>query len=166
MSLTHNPTNTTRRRMCYRIIIKGSSSLYLWWSDDLLQARIYGCYSVERNQGKTSKNLRIQGYNSKIVSADKAERKEYLKLDQIYLGFRSTVDTAMIPLCNTRFIKGHKPSNHICTRIKSHIYTTEWIVYHITYHVKRYNKTNTNVIYYINDKNVWYRVCGSEVQIR
>ena len=50
--------------------------------------------------------------------------------------------------CNTRFIKGHKPSNHIRARIKSHVYTTEWIVYH----VKRYNKENTNVIYYINDK--------------
>ena len=124
-SLTHNPTNTTCRRTCYRIIIKGSSSLYLRWSDDLLQARIYGYYSVERNQGKTSKNLRIQGYNSKIVSADKAEREEDLKLDQSYLGFRPTVDTALIPLCNTRFIKGHKPSNHIRARIKSYVYTTE-----------------------------------------
>ena len=28
-------------------------------------------------------------------------------------------------LCNTRFIKGHKLSNHIRARIKSHIYTTE-----------------------------------------
>ena len=67
-------------------------------------------------------------------------------------------------LCNTWFIKGHKPSNHIRTRIKSHVYTTEWTVYHITYHVKRHNKANTNVIYYINDNNVWYS--GSEVQIR
>ena len=25
-------------------------------------------------------------------------------------------------------------------------------MYHSTYHVKRYNKANTNVIYYINDK--------------
>jgi len=29
------------------------------------------------------------------------------------------------PVCNTRFIKGHKPSNHIRARIKSHVYTTE-----------------------------------------
>ena len=65
---------------------------------------------------------------------------------------------------NTRFIKGHKPSNHIRARIKSHVYTIEWTVYHSTYHVKRHNKANTNVIYYINDKNVWYS--GSEVQIR
>ena len=72
-----------------------------------------------------SKNLRIQGYNSKIVSADKAKREEDLKLDQSYLGFRPTVDTALIPLYNTRFIKGHKPSNHIRARIKSHVYTTE-----------------------------------------
>ena len=27
--------------------------------------------------------------------------------------------------CNTRFIKRHKPSNHIRARIKSHVYTTE-----------------------------------------
>ena len=27
--------------------------------------------------------------------------------------------------CNTRFIKGHKPSNQIRARIKSHVYTTE-----------------------------------------
>ena len=53
---------------------------------------------------------------------------------------------------NTRFIKGHKPSNHIRSRFKSHIYTTEWTIYHSTYHVKRYNKASTNVIYYINDK--------------
>ena len=27
--------------------------------------------------------------------------------------------------CNTRFIKGHKLSNHIRARIKSHVYTIE-----------------------------------------
>ena len=27
--------------------------------------------------------------------------------------------------CNTRFIKEHKPSNHIRARIKSHVYTIE-----------------------------------------
>ena len=58
--------------------------------------------------------------------------------------------------CNTRFIKEHKPSNHIRARIKSHVYTIEWIVYHSTYHVKRYNKVSTDVIYDMNDKNVWY----------
>ena len=57
--------------------------------------------------------MEFKEYNSKIVSADKAERKEDLKLDQFYLGFRPTVDTALKPLCNTRFIKGHKPSSQI-----------------------------------------------------
>ena len=69
--------------------------------------------------------MEFKGYNSKIVSADKAERKEDLKLDQSYLGFRPTVDIALIPLCNTQFTKGHKLSNHIRARIKSHVYTTE-----------------------------------------
>ena len=32
---------------------------------------------------------------------------------------------AYLGICNTRFIKGHKPSNHIHARIKSHVYTTE-----------------------------------------
>ena len=54
--------------------------------------------------------------------------------------------------CNTWFTEGHKPSNHIRARIKSHIYTTEWIVCHSTYHVKIYKKASTNVIYYINEK--------------
>ena len=41
----------------------------------------------ERNQGKNGKSHRIQGYNSKIISADKDWREEVLKLDQFYLGF-------------------------------------------------------------------------------
>ena len=31
----------------------------------------------------------------------------------------------LLGVCNTRFTKGHKPSNHIRARIKSHVYTTE-----------------------------------------
>src|SRR6185503_16410119 len=33
--------------------------------------------------------------------------------------------TTFLHECNTRFIKEHKPSNHIRARIKSHVYTTE-----------------------------------------
>ena len=35
------------------------------------------------------------------------------------------VKNIVLFFCNTRFIKGHKPSNHIRVRIKSHVYTTE-----------------------------------------
>ena len=38
---------------------------------------------------------------------------------------REPRESAFIPLCNSRFIKGHKPSNHIRARIKSHVYTIE-----------------------------------------
>ena len=95
--------------------------------------------------------MEFKGYNSKIVSADKAEREEDLKLDQSYLGFRPTVDTALIPLYNTRFIKGHKPSNHIRARIVTRIYNR---MNNISQHIsrKRYNKASTNVICYMNDK--------------
>ena len=117
--------------------------------------QIYENYSSEREiKARRVKIIEFKGYNSKIVSADKDWREEVLKLDQFYLGSRPTVDTALIPLYNTRLIKGHKPSNHIRARIKSHIYTTERTVYHSTYHVKRHNKASTKVIYYINDKNV------------
>ena len=88
--------------------------------------QIYENYSLEReNKARRVKILEFKEYNIKIVSADKAEREEDLKLDQFYLGFRPTVDMALIPLCNTRFIKGHKPSNYIRARMKSHVYTTE-----------------------------------------
>ena len=80
---------------------------------------------VTEIKARRVKGIEFKGYNSKIVSASKDWREEVLKLDLFYLGFRPTVDTALIPLCNTRFIKGHKLSNHIRARIKSHVYTTE-----------------------------------------
>ena len=39
--------------------------------------------------------------------------------------FKPTKPMLLSLPCNTRFIKGHKPSNHIRARIKSHVYTTE-----------------------------------------
>ena len=72
----------------------------------------------ERNQGKTSNN-------SKIVSVDKDLERRSPKTRPVLYSLRPTVDMALIPLCNARFIKGHKPSNHIRDRIKSHVYTTE-----------------------------------------
>ena len=92
----------------------------------MIQAKFYENYSLEREvKARRVKGIEFKGYNSKIVSAGKDWRGEVLKLDQFYLGFRPTVDTALIPLCNTRFIKRHKPSNHIRARIKLHVYTTE-----------------------------------------
>ena len=88
--------------------------------------QIYENYSSEREiKARRVKVIEFKGYNSKIVSADKDWREEVLKLDQFYLGFVLQSNLALIPLCNTQFIKGHKPSNHIRARIKSHVYTTE-----------------------------------------
>ena len=39
--------------------------------------------------------------------------------------FARDIAKSSIDFCNTRFIKGHKPSNQIRARIKSHVYTTE-----------------------------------------
>ena len=50
--------------------------------------QIYENYSLEREiKARRVKVIEFKGYNSKIVSADKAEREEDLKLDQFYLGF-------------------------------------------------------------------------------
>ena len=44
--------------------------------------------SLEREiKARQVKVIEFKGYNSKIVSADKAETEEDLKLDQFYLGF-------------------------------------------------------------------------------
>ena len=54
----------------------------------LIQAKIYENYSLEREiEVRRVKGIKFKGYNSKIVSADKAEREEDLNLDQFYLGF-------------------------------------------------------------------------------
>ena len=92
----------------------------------LIQAKIYENYSLEREiKARRVKVIEFKGYNSKIVSADKDWREEGPKTRPVLSRLRPTVDTALIPLCNTRFIKGHKPSSHIRARIKSHVYTTE-----------------------------------------
>ena len=83
-------------------------------------------YSSEREiKARRVKVIEVKGYNSKIVSADKDWREESHKTQPVLSRRRPTVDTALIPLCNTRFIKEHKPSNHTRARIKSHVYTTE-----------------------------------------
>ena len=67
----------------------------------LIQDKIYENYSSEREiKARRVKVIEFMGYNSKIVSAGKDWREEDLKLDQFYVGFRPTVDTALIPLCN------------------------------------------------------------------
>ena len=92
----------------------------------MVQAKSTKNYSSEREiKARRVKVIEVKGYNSKIVSAGKDWREEVLKLDQFYLGFVLQSNLALIPLCNTRFIKEHKPSNHIRARIKSHVYTTE-----------------------------------------
>ena len=50
--------------------------------------QIYENYSLKREiKARWVKVMEFKGYNSKIVSVDKAEREEVLKLDQFYLGF-------------------------------------------------------------------------------
>ena len=86
--LAIDSTNTTRRRTCYRIIIKRSPS-YTHGGQITDSGQNLRNYSSEsENQGKKGKkSKKSRGYNSKIVSAGKDWREEVLKLDQFYLGF-------------------------------------------------------------------------------
>ena len=124
-SLAHDSTNTTRRKLFYRTIIKGHLAYTYDGRSTYFRPKSTETILQRKIKARRVKILEFKEYNSKIVSADMAQREEDPKLDQFYLGFRPTVDIALIPLCNTRFTKGHKPSNHIRARIKSHIYTTE-----------------------------------------
>ena len=88
--------------------------------------QIYENYSLERKiKARRVKGIEFKGYNSKIVSADKDLERRSPKTRPVLSRLRPTIDMALIPLCNTRFIKEHKPSNHIRARIKSHVYTIE-----------------------------------------
>ena len=89
-------------------------------------AKIYENYSSEREiKARWLKVIEFKGYNSKIVSAGKNLERRSPKTRPVLSRLRPIVDIALIPLCNTRFIKRHKPSNHIRARIKSHVYTIE-----------------------------------------
>ena len=124
-SLTNNPTNTTRRKTFYRAIINGHLAYTYDGQSTYFRPESTETILQRKIKARRVKILEFKEYNRKIVSADKALWEEDLKLDQFYLGFCPTVNIALIPLCNTRFIKGHKSSYHIRARIKSHVYTTE-----------------------------------------
>jgi hypothetical protein len=49
--------------------------------------------------------------------------KETLRHDHCYLGLRPTVDTALIPLCHTRFSEGNQVHNYMHARIKFPTYS-------------------------------------------
>ena len=62
---------------------------------------------------------------SKQESGLEKGRKVYVDLTTFVGPDPELYMTEYVAICNTRFIKGHKPSNHIRARIKSHVYTTE-----------------------------------------
>ena len=124
-SLSRDSTNTMRRRTFYRAIINGHLAYTYDGQSTYFRPECTETILQREIKARRVKILEFKEYNSKIVSADKVQREEDPKLEQFYLVFRPTVDMALIPLCNTRFIKGHKPSNHIRARIKSHVYSTE-----------------------------------------
>src|SRR4026209_2139586 len=94
-----------RRRACYHIIIKGHlADTHGGQMTD--SGQIYENYSSEREiTARWVKVIEFKGYNIKIVSAGKDLERRSPKTRPILSSLRPTVDMALIPLCNTRFIK-------------------------------------------------------------
>ena len=64
--------------------------------------QIYENYSLEREiKARWVKVIEFKGYNSKIVSAKKGLERRSPKTRPVLSRLRPTVDTALIPLCNT-----------------------------------------------------------------
>ena len=123
--LAKDSTNTTRRGTCYRIIIKRSPS-YAHGGQMTDSGKNLRNYSLEREiKARKVKVIEVKGYNSKNSCSKQGLERRSPKTRPVLSRLRPTVNLALIPLYNTRFIKGHKPSNHIRARIKSHVYTTE-----------------------------------------
>ena len=78
-----------------------------------------GAAAGEKELGYQSPARELKGvYNHDNSDSDNEECRK--KLYVMYGG-----SWELVSWCNTRFIKEHKPSNHIRARIKSHVYTTE-----------------------------------------
>ena len=60
-----------------------------------------------------------------LPAVDRAGRKGFKLVLCLAAHHHREVRRHDVVICNTRFIKEHKPSNHIRARIKSHVYTTE-----------------------------------------
>ena len=50
---------------------------------------------------------------------------KYQQHEEVPTVLAASGDEELVNYYNTRFIKGHKPSNHIRAKIKSHVYTIE-----------------------------------------
>ena len=104
-------------------------------ANKILQAGVYhNTKSREKPRRGKEKFQESREYIQKIISASKVGERD-LNSTSSNRGLRPIVDTALIPILSHPVYKGHKPSNHICARIKSRIYTTESSRYHNTCHV-------------------------------
>ena len=106
--------------------------------DELLDL-VHEHQKVIKKQSKEIKNLNaLNDLNDSLATIFEDLMCKFNLLskehEELKLKFESINDTndflemkQSIPCatCNTRFTKGHKPSNHIRARIKSHVYTTE-----------------------------------------
>ena len=91
-------------------------------------------YSQLSQLGQHNAELVLKNIDANAKMADLGARQQALEEELARVGERDVQMAAAEEkareaeaqaACNTWFIKGHKPSNHIRARIKSHVYTTE-----------------------------------------
>ena len=86
--------------------------------------------SSDNEQYSLPKEQKEHGFGNYVIEDIRNHEWEYRGNEVVqgatYPNIEAVKDAVRLwAICNTRFIKGHKPSNHIRARIKSHVYTTK-----------------------------------------
>ena len=108
-------------------LLRGSGGVGVWWSgvSTGAQRALRGGATRRRRQGfgwGCRRKVGCGGGPGERLKGEAGPRRAGLKEGR---GEILGGDCGEVLRCNTRFIKGHKPSNHIRARIKSHVYTIE-----------------------------------------
>ena len=78
---------------------------------------------VSYQGGENDQGLRIFITKNKDKIEIDFNSEENIENDYCYLGLRSMVDTALISLCHTRFLKENRMYNYMYARVKFHTYS-------------------------------------------
>ena len=86
-----------------------------------------GMTVVENNKNELIPQRTVMGWRMCIDyrKLNAATKKDHFPLPFVDEMLERLAKHSSMGICNTQFIKGHKPSNHIRARIKSHVYTIE-----------------------------------------
>ena len=82
-------------------------------------------YMADRRSKEFKPGDKVLLFNSRVKLFGHGKLRSKWEGPYTVVNVASHGSITLLDDCNTRFTKGHKPSNHIRARIKSHVYTTE-----------------------------------------